>query len=122
MSITTIRGVVFASLSAAAALANVAVAVPAHAAEPSAPTASVRYADLDLATPDGVARLDRRIRIAAKSVCGEADPRDLARMAPVQQCRAKAIVSAAPQIASAIESAHGDTRVASNAGLRVAGR
>lgn len=122
MSITSIRGVVFASLGAAAALANIAVAVPAHAAEPQAPTAMVRYADLDLATAKGAARLGHRVRAAAETVCGSADVRDLARMAPVQRCRAAAIVDAAPQIAAAIESARNGTKVAAADGLRVASR
>ena len=121
MSITNVRGVI-ASLGAVAALANVAVALPAHAAEPQAPTASVRYADLDLATPDGVARLDRRIRVAVSAVCGTADIRDLSRAALVRQCRDNAMTGAAPQIASAIERARDGTQVASAASLRVATR
>ncbi len=35
-----------------------------------APTMSVSVADLDLATPEGQRQLDRRVRKAARSVCG----------------------------------------------------
>lgn len=122
MSIITVRGVMFASLSAVVALANVAVAVPAHAAAPEAPTALVRYADLDLATAGGVARLDRRIRAAVTDVCGAADIRDLVQGAAVHRCRVAALADAAPQLASAIASARNGTKVAATYSLRVASR
>lgn len=49
----------------AAALAVVATAAPAVAAEPVA----VRYSDLDLSTAAGQARLERRIDSAARAAC-----------------------------------------------------
>ena len=115
------RTVFFASLSAAFAIANVAVAVPARAAE-AAPSTTVRFADLDLTTQSDVARLDRRLRSAATIVCGTADMRDLSRTRIVDQCRKVALDGAAPQVASVIEQARNGTRFANATPLRVAAR
>lgn len=56
------------------ALASVGIALPA-AAEPQAPRAAVRYADLDLATAAGQAMLATRIEWAAREVCKVTDER-----------------------------------------------
>ena len=57
----------------AAALAAVAFAAPATAAPAAVADAGriVTYGDLDLASPAGVEAFNRRIRAAAKSVCGD---------------------------------------------------
>ena len=47
----------------------------------------VSYADLDLATADGVARLDRRIAAAVATACGTASGVDLAGQNDVRRCR-----------------------------------
>ncbi|QMW24576.1 UrcA family protein [Sandaracinobacteroides saxicola] len=65
-----------------------AAAGPVQAAE--APRATVRYADLDLATSAGRATLDARIRGAARNVCG-VDPRNLADLSRQRACMAQAI-------------------------------
>ena len=54
----------------AGALAATALAAPALAADQT-PCVTVRYGDLDPATPAGAALLFRRISGAARSVCGE---------------------------------------------------
>lgn len=51
---------------AAAALAM----APAVSAADGPRSAGVAYADLDLATPEGIAELDRRIEATARQVCG----------------------------------------------------
>lgn len=51
------------------------------------PTEEVRYADLDLDTPQGRAQLDTRIETAVEHVCGSADLRDLPAYADVRSCR-----------------------------------
>lgn len=65
----------------AAALAPLALAIPASAAEVS--TVKVRYADLDLATESGRHTLDSRIAGAVRTVCGTgaslAEQRDAAK-------------------------------------------
>lgn len=56
------------------ALALALLAAPAMAAAPSNPadvaTAAVRIGDLDMSNPSDAARLDKRLRLAAMSVCG----------------------------------------------------
>ena len=76
-------------------------AAPAPASFASAPIpdgvprATVRYADLDLTTNAGAAALLRRIKAAAKQVCG--DPFDfgnLAQKARVRRCHSEAVARA----------------------------
>jgi UrcA family protein len=56
--------------SFALALATVALAVPAAAAEDQPPTVGVRYSDLDLTSEAGQKQLDIRLERAAREVCG----------------------------------------------------
>ncbi len=70
---------------AAAALTVLAVSAPAHAAEPAAKR--VAYTDLDLSSRAGVETFNRRIRAAAKSVCGDAPAyRSLAENLRIARC------------------------------------
>ena len=57
------------------------------------PAGTVRYSDLDLATPSGVARLDRRIDRAVAQLCGSAFPTDLDALAEVDRCRTETMKS-----------------------------
>ena len=62
------------------------------------PEIRVPYADLDLATRDGVAALDKRIAAAAKAVCPDADGfSELSRSALTQRCIARTVRRAAPR-------------------------
>jgi len=54
----------------------------------------VSYADLNLHTPAGVARLNRRISAAAAQVCGFSPDRDPARQAQFDACKTRAIADA----------------------------
>jgi UrcA family protein len=54
---------------------------------------SVRYSDLDLATPAGIARLDRRIDRVVAGLCGSAFPTDLDGRAAVDRCRTETMKS-----------------------------
>lgn len=58
----------------AGALALALLAAPALAAAPTTPadvaTAAVRISDLDLSRPSDAARLEKRVKAAAMSVCG----------------------------------------------------
>ncbi|TCM19601.1 UrcA family protein [Novosphingobium sp. PhB165] len=53
------------------------------------PTELVRYADLDLTSPQGRARLDARINSAIDHVCGRADIGDLEGRAQIHDCRSE---------------------------------
>ncbi len=99
------------ALVAAACAAVALSAAPAAASDvtvaPETITVRVSYADLNLATAQGRAQLDRRIAGAARSICGNFFPADLEMAALVKDCRE-----------DAIGSARIPTAVASNAGAR----
>ena len=48
---------------------------------------AVSYADLDLSSPDGQARLNSRLRRAVQAVCGAANPSELKSLRTVRRCR-----------------------------------
>ncbi len=78
-------------LSAAAlilATSGVAIAPAVSAQNVETRTTGVTHTDLDLATPEGVAELDRRIDRAAKQVCGmdEVEVGTRARSRESRQC------------------------------------
>lgn len=75
---------------------------------------AVRYSDLDLTTNVGTHTLQTRINHAARTVCGNADIRDLLGMADVQHCRQVALNSAAPQVEVAIAQARTGRAFAAN--------
>ena len=108
MSLRTLAFALAATASAAVTTLSV-FTVPALAAEiivaPETVTAHVSYADLNLATAEGRAQLDRRIAGAARGICGAYFPADLRMAALVQDCRADAIASA--RIPAAVASAAG---------------
>jgi UrcA family protein len=54
----------------------------------------VRFADLNLSSPDGAAALYRRIHAAAVNDCGDVDARDFARIAATKTCIAHAVTQA----------------------------
>jgi len=88
-----------------------ALAIPASAGTPAARQAKVAVADLNLATAPGQAKLDHRLAVAIRQVCGAGDQRDLTLQAELRRCRESARKSAAPRraalIAAATTSNHG---------------
>jgi UrcA family protein len=84
------------SLAFAGALAALTFSATSIAASPSdsVPAVTVRYDDLNLATPSGVASLYSRISVAARAVCPNPDIRDLAAVTARNSCRAEAIARA----------------------------
>jgi UrcA family protein len=73
-------------LFAAAALASAVSVSPVFAKPVSPQVRIVSYADLDVSTAAGQARLERRIQAAVRDVCGEAASVDLARRQAVREC------------------------------------
>ena len=73
-------------LIAAATLAAAITASPVLAKRIAPEIRTVAYADLDLSSIAGRARLDRRIDAAVREVCGEAASFDLARRHAVRAC------------------------------------
>ena len=79
------------------ALALIASAAPAPAAEPVTATSIVHTADLDLSSPAGQQKLDQRIAQAAREVCGTASPTDLEGYKGVRHCREQTVAAAVAQ-------------------------
>lgn len=84
------------SVLALAALASATVCTPAFAAPVSA---SVRTADLNLASAAGRATLERRISAAAKDVCIVEGSRDLKAMIEGNKCYHDAVRAAQGKVA-----------------------
>ena len=74
------------AMASVAAICLATAAMGAQADEFGAPTRTVRFADLKLDTPAGVAALYQRIRYAAQEVCGDAKWRGLAETAAARAC------------------------------------
>jgi UrcA family protein len=95
----------------AGALAAAALCTPA-AANPTEETANpteetkvvVSYAGLDLANPADAARLDRRLKAAARTICGDAPLLDLGLAAKAESCRADAMARARADLRIAMRS------------------
>ncbi len=91
---------------AATLAASALVAAPAFAVDETEPAAvAVAYDDLDLATEEGQTQLERRLRRAARYVCGM-DIRDAASRFPsreAQLCYAEKVESFDRRIASIVE-------------------
>ena len=95
----SLRSIALAAAAFVAATLSTVVPNPAAAATdivvaPQAITVRVSFADLNLASAQGRAVLDRRIAGAARSICGDYFARDLQMRALVQICREDAIASA----------------------------
>ena len=92
---------------------SIIVSSVAHA-QPAADqvTINVRYDDLDLSKSAGVAALQQRIHVAARSICGDAPSvPDLAQLSLYRKCISTTELSAAGQMARVTTAAH--TMVAS---------
>ena len=77
------------SMAIAASLALTgAIALPAAAAQAgqAMPSVEVSFADLNLASDEGVAVLDRRLDSAIEKVCGGPIPMNLSSAAPIKRC------------------------------------
>ncbi len=62
------------------------------------PQATVKYADLNLSSPQGAASLYSRIRAAADTVCRAQDGHDLTSMTLFDRCVHKAIADAVTKV------------------------
>ena len=94
----SLRTIAFAVAAVCTTAALTLTAAPATAADivvaPEAVSVRVSYADLNLASAQGRAVLDRRIAGAARGICGTSFPTDLRMTALVEDCRADTIASA----------------------------
>jgi UrcA family protein len=82
----------------------VLVSGAAFAQEPSAdvtvtaPSITINYSDLNLATPHAVEVLYRRVAVAAKEVCAYGETRELARQVAADRCVTQAMNNAIQKI------------------------
>ena len=80
------------SIAASAGALVLTIPTTAHAAMPGATvSATVQTRDLDLSSKAGQDQLQRRLRIAAAEVCGEASSVDPLGKREVRRCRAEAV-------------------------------
>jgi UrcA family protein len=97
----------FAAL--AVTLSGTLAAAPATAQAPaSAEQVVVRYADLDLSSQAGVARLNRRILTAVQAACGPESDADPQGKKLIQACRHRSFDQAVAQARHAIALANRD--------------
>jgi UrcA family protein len=90
------RGMIVAAIltsliSSVSAVCNAADATDAR-------TTVVKYADLDLSTPQGAMSLYNRIRFASETVCSPSDHGDLAAISRSQKCLKQAIAGAVAKV------------------------
>ncbi len=110
------------TLVTVAAVSAVSVTTPAFAAGDTQ-SRTISYADLDLKSDAGVARLNQRVRVALGEVCGDAGTRDLAARAHALACRRTAMETVRPNVELAVANARSDTQLAlSTAAIRVDAR
>jgi UrcA family protein len=102
-----------ASAFAILALAAVAGSAGSAAAaqEREVETIVVRFADLDLTRPSGMARLDTRLRHAARTVC-DSRARDVKSLRQDAECRDRAFADARTEVAALTSRGAGRTEVA----------
>ena len=99
--------VLASAIAAFATLAAPAVAAPVN----ETVSIPISYADLNLASPEGAASLERRIRRAVTNICGSAAD-GLSRRAAMVRCRKDALRDAKGQFTQVIaQAARGDQHV-----------
>jgi UrcA family protein len=96
---TIIRTKVHAAIYCVLATAALsALATPAQATDESPPSKTVKFADLDIQTPDGAKVLYHRIRVAASEVCSASTGGDPVMRPAVHQCIETAIDNAVKKV------------------------
>ncbi len=85
---------------------------PAMARSAETVSKAVSHADLDISTAAGRERLDRRLQVAARTVCGVGGTVLLAEQVRQRRCYKTAIGSAREKATLAVLSREGDIRVA----------
>jgi UrcA family protein len=76
-------------------------AVPAFAQDAKT-SILVPFGDLNLASAEGSAALDARVKAASRKICGVAQAPGLTEMLALQSCRASVLESARPQMTAAL--------------------
>lgn len=105
------------TISALAAMAftagTLALSTPVRAA-PAEEQVSVRVGDLDLSSAQGAATFDRRVRSAAREICGSVPALDFNLRDQVSECQESVVTSARQEIEIAANSSRPVQRIALN--------
>jgi len=89
-----------AAAGLALSIAGLGTATAATSADSAATRIVVRYADAELATPEGLRRVQHRILTAVAQACPGGEIGDLEHWAPTAACRTQALAHAAAQVKS----------------------
>ena len=89
--------------AAALTVGTLALSTPVRA-EPADYQVSVRIGDLDLSTARGAATLDRRVRAAARQICGWVPVSNLNMQRQVSDCQESVVAGARQEIEIALNS------------------
>jgi UrcA family protein len=108
---TMFNRTVSALAAAALAAGTVALTAPAHAAQ-SEDSVTIAVGDLDLSNPSDTARFERRVRTAARGICGthQIQPVNMARQ--VTACQAEVVSNAKADAELALAKSGGPFRLA----------
>jgi UrcA family protein len=99
--------------SIAAGVATLALS-PARAETDAPRSVAVSFADLNLKSDAGKARLERRIALAASAVCGPVDRLSLTERRTNEDCRSRAIANAGRAMVEVVEGSRKVIRFAAN--------
>ncbi len=91
------------TIIATAIVAIAFTAAPVLAGSPQAPLAHVAYADLDLAKPADIARLNRRIAASLETVCGSYSGARQEEVDEIKSCRASAMAQSKAAVAALLK-------------------
>lgn len=104
------KALLASTLAAGATLAF----APAHAELNTPRSVAVRYADLDLKSDAGKARLHKRVAYAAERVCATPDTGSFYSRQSTEDCQQRAIAGAGRAMVQVLASAETTFRVAAN--------
>jgi UrcA family protein len=90
------------AISASFVLLSTGAAVAADAGNADNVSKRVSYADLNLASEEGVARLNARIRWAARTICGARHSSILHEVRAERACMREAIAGVSPKVELAV--------------------
>lgn len=99
--------------SVAAGVATLAL-TPAHAQTATERSVVVSFADLNLDSTAGKARLERRIEQAAATVCGPVDRLSITDRRHNDECQQRAIANASRAMVEVVANTRNSIRVAAN--------
>lgn len=108
------------ALAAFAAASVLVVPTVSQAAEPR--SVAVSYADLNLASDAGASILEKRIGIAARTVCEIEDNRELDLQIATLSCREQAVADAQPAFFAALSAARNPSVTVVGATIAVTAR